>query len=141
MELLPIIYWSLLGAGILAIVVIVISFITFQFRKKYGHIPSEEVVGKERNKKVRVTNPDKKKKTEKKHHPKVKTRSRHNKDVRASKEKKVHSSDSALYKRPTRDSKRKRIEIVNPIDNDIDATQSDTKYRPLKVSSKRNDWN
>ncbi len=141
MELLPIIYWSLLGAGVLAIVVIVISFITFQFKKKYGLIPSEEVVGKERNKKVRVTNPDKKKKTEKKHHPKVKTRSRQNKDVRASKEKKVQTSDSALYKRPTRDSKRKRIEIVNPIDNDIDATQSSTKYRPLKVSSKRNDWN
>ncbi len=141
MELLPIIYWSLLVAGILALVVIVISFITFQVRKKYGRIPSEEVQGKERNKKVKVTNPDKKPKTEKKHHPKVQTRSRQKKVSSSRKDKNISSVDSALYKKPTRDSHKKRIEIVNPSLNDDQSSKKETKYHSLKIDSRRNDWN
>ena len=141
MELLPIIYQSLLYAGILASVVIVVSFIAFQFRKKYGNIPSEEVQGKERNKKVTVTNPDKKPKTEKKHHPKVQTRSRQKKVSAPHKDKNISSSDSALYKKPTRDSHKKRIEIVNPDLNDDQSSEKETKYHSLKIDSRHNDWN
>ena len=145
MELLPIIYWSLLVAGILAIVVIIVSFITFRLRKKYGLIPSEEVRGKERDKKVKVTNPDKKPKTEKKHHPKVQTRSRQKKASTPHKNKKHSSVDSALYKKPTRDSLKKRIEIVNPIlepdFKDNQSSKKDTKYHSIKIDSRRNDWN
>ncbi len=145
MELLPIIYWSLLVAGILAIVVIIVSFITFRIRKKYGYIPSEEVKGKERNKKVKVTNPDKKPKTEKKHHPKVQTRSRQKSSSASHRTKKKSSTDSALYKKPTRDSHKKRIEIVNPIlerdSKDNQSSKKDTKYHSIKINSRRNDWN
>ena len=163
MELLPIIYKSLSYAGILALVVIIVSFVAFRFRKKYGSIPSQEVHGKERNKKVKVTNPDKKSKTEKKHHPKVQTRSRQKKSSSTQRErrtsvskretrpsisrrdKKVEPINSELYKKPTRDTHRKRIEIINPaVERNSDkeqSSQSNTKFHPMKIDSRRNDWN
>ena len=55
MELLPIIYWSLLSVGIVVLIVIIFSFISFKFRKKHGNIPSEEIKGIERDKKVKIT--------------------------------------------------------------------------------------
>lgn len=153
MELLPIIYWSLFGAALLAVVVIIISFFTFRLRKKYGYIPDEEVKGEERNKKVKVKNPDKKPKTknkqteEKKHHPKVRTRSKRqasSKPSMSNTKKPAPSIESSLYRKPTRDSHRKRIEILNDkFEDDHDTKPSsssdkETKYHPIKI---RNDWN
>ncbi len=152
MELLPIIYWSLFGAALLAGVVIVISFFTFRIRKKYGYIPDEEVKGEERNKKVKVKNPDKKSKAKKehtedrKHHPKVRTRSKQKSSSKSHRNsvKKSSSIESSLYRKPTRDSHRKRIEILNNTLEDNHETKpssdsnKETKYHPIKV---RNDWN
>jgi hypothetical protein len=142
MELLPIIYWSLTGVGILAVIVIIVSYVTFHVRKKIGNIPSEEVKGEARNKKVTVTNPDKKNETKKAHHPKVQTRSRqkdnlHKKTSVGSSSSKS-SSNSPLYKKPTRDSKKKRIEIVNAPDT---KSKSGEKYHPMNTTQKRNGWN
>ena len=115
MELLPIIYYSLIGLGVITIIVIIVSYITFKIRKKIGNIPSEEVKGDERNKKVKITNPDKKANVKKSHHPKVQTVSKR-KSTSGSKRSASHSSrkgeDVPYYKKPTKEN-RKRIEIVN----------------------------
>jgi hypothetical protein len=144
-ELLPVIYWSLFSVGILALVVTVISFIIFKFRKKYGHIPSDEVLGKYRNKKVKVTNPDKKPKTEIKHHPKVQTKSRQKSNSSRPGREVPASSKAELYKRPTRDSQKKRVEIINPnLENEPTKekySKKNNEYHSLRVDSKQNDWN
>jgi hypothetical protein len=147
-ELLPVIYWSLFSVGILTLVVLIFSFITFQYRKKYGNIPSGQVSEKERNKKVKVTNPDKKKtkdnktSSEKKHHPKVQTRSRQ--EISSSSEKKDKTSNIKsvnLYKKSARDSKQKRIEVLNKNMEDEPikekTTQNKTKFHSLRVDSKQ----
>jgi len=137
-ELLPVIYWSLFTVGVLALFVIIISFITFKFRKKYGNIPSSEVAGKERNKKITVTNPDKKLKSEKKHHPKVQTRSK-NKSSKEYKSKKTLDEKANLYKKSTRDSNKKRIEVLNP-NSKKSSSQEDTEYHSLQINPKRDGW-
>jgi hypothetical protein len=139
MELLPVIYWSLFSVGVLALIVILFSFITFQFRKKYGIIPSEEVKGDERDKKVTVKNPDKKAKSKKKHHPKVQTRSRKNNSPIEDKTKQNYPKDYSLYKRPTKDSVRKRVEVLNP--NPDKDSKSNEKFHSIQIDSKRNGWN
>jgi len=139
-ELLPVIYWSLFSVGILALIVIIISFITFKFRKKYGNIPSSEVVGKERNKKITVTNPDKKPKLGKKHHPKVQTRSK-NKSSTSTKHKSKKKTDenANLYRRPTRDSQNKRIEVLNS-NAEKSSSQGDSEYHSMQIKPKRDGW-
>jgi len=147
MELLPVIYWSLFSVGVSALIVILFSFLTFQFRKKYGHIPSEEVIGDERNKKVTVTNPDKKskeKRQEKKHHPKVQTRSR-KKDNPVPRVEKKDTEDISLYKKPTRDDRRKRVQVINENTNDRSSSHhksdGDIQYHSIKLDSKHKGWN
>jgi hypothetical protein len=144
MELLPIIYWSLLVVGILTVIVVIISFITFQFRKRFGHIPSAEVKGNEREKKIKITNPDKREKTEKKHHPKVQTRSRNKKSSSEnSRSKTIKTStpeEVKLYKKPTRDMKKKRIEILNPGLQKDPPSSGNTKYHPMDIESKHKNW-
>jgi len=137
MELLPIIYWSLVGVGVLAVIVIAFSYITFHVRKKMGNIPKEEVTGTDRNKKIKVTNPDKKSAAKKPHHPKVKTRSKLNDNKQKEKKKRTSSSEkgsSKLYKRPTQEEKKSRIEIIN-------APKGDPKFHSMDTKPKRDGWN
>jgi len=144
MELLPIIYWSLLGVGLLALIVIIFSFITFQFRKKLGNIPSVEIKGRERNKKIVVTNPDKKQ-IEKKHHPKVQTRSKQKSGTTPSKIKTSTDENIGLYKKPTRETPKKRVEILNQNMDDSSSKKKplnkDTKFHSIKIESKQDGWN
>jgi len=145
MELLPIIYWSLLGVGILTLVVVIISFITFKVRKKFGIVLANEISNKERNKKVRVTNPDKLK-TEKKHHPKVQTISKQKRNSSHSKTKSSELENDGLYKKPTKETPKKRVEILNQniIDNSLKSNSSKndkTKFHSIKVESKKDGWN
>ena len=137
MELLPIIYWTLIVIGSLAAVVILFSYVTFNVRKKMGKIPSTEITGDARNKKIKVTNPDKKPIQKKTHHPKVQTRSKFKENVPKEKKRTTSSreeSGSKLYKRPTREEKKTRIEIVN-------APKDETRYHSKDTNSKRTGWN
>ncbi|MCF6268257.1 MAG: hypothetical protein L3J41_00935 [Melioribacteraceae bacterium] len=137
MELLPIIYWSLIGVGLLAVIVIVFSYITFNVRKKMGNIPSTEIKGASRDKKIKVTNPDKKPAEKRSHHPKVKTRSKLKGSEQKEKKKTTSSSNTSsgkLYKRPTKEEKKSRIEIVN-------APKGDPKYHSMDINPKRDGWN
>ncbi len=122
MELLPIIYWTLVSVGIFAFIVIIFSFISYHFRKKIGNIPLKKVSGKARDIKVKVTNPDKREKAKKSHHPKVQTRSK-SKSIDTKRKKRIASSNknssSKLYTRPTQDEKKSRIEIVNAPKEDL----------------------
>ena len=144
MELLPIIYWALIGVGILALIVIIFSFITFQIRKRLGTIPNEEIIGDERNKKIIVTNPDKKSSSvksapKKPHHPKVKTRKKKVpvEGTRASVPTPSNKNEIAvLYKKPSKDKKKSRIEIVNSPQSRVTK-----KFHSMDVSSKRKGWN
>lgn len=139
MELLPVIYWSLFSVGILALLVIIFSFITFQVRKRYGYIPSEEVKGEERNKKVTVKNPDPKAKSQKKHHPKVQTRSRKKRSSTEENSIQNNPKDYLLYKKPTKDVHRKRVEVLNP--NSDEKNKSDEKFQSIQIKTKHNGWN
>ncbi|MCK5456873.1 MAG: hypothetical protein KAI45_07075 [Melioribacteraceae bacterium] len=136
MELLPIIYWTLVGIGILALIVIISSYISFYLRKKMGHIPTTEVTGDARDKKVKVTNPDKRPEQKKSHHPKVQTRSKL-KDNETKEKKRTTSSNekssNKLYKRPTQDDQKSRIEILN-------APKEELKYYSMETDSKRKKW-
>ncbi|MBU0473993.1 MAG: hypothetical protein KKF62_07490 [Bacteroidetes bacterium] len=144
MELLPIIYWSLLGVGLLALIVILFSFITFKFRKKLGNIPSTEVKGKERNKRIVVKNPEKLQ-AEKKHHPKVQTRSKQKAGTTNSKSKSSSDENIGLYKKPTRETPKKRVEILNQNMDDNSSMKKpvnkDTKFHSIKIESKQDGWN
>lgn len=73
MELFPIIYWSLIGFGLIALLTILISYLTYQIRKKLGNIPPESYGNNDRNKKeIIVKIPGKKSSANiKQHHPKV----------------------------------------------------------------------
>lgn len=77
MELLRIIYLSLTGFGILALIAILISYLTYQIRKKLGKIPLEDNRKEERTQKV--TFHDRNFSTAKQHHPSV-VRKRYNAD-------------------------------------------------------------
>jgi len=137
MELLPIIYWALVGVGIFAFIVIIFSFISFHLRKKMGHIPSKEVSGDARDIKVKVTNPHKREDKKRPHHPKVQTRSK-SKSNKSKETNRTTSSNkkssSELYKRPTQDDKKSRIEIIN-------APKEDLNYHSLDPDPKRRKWN
>lgn len=137
MELLPIIYWTLVGVGILTLIVIISSYISFHFRKKMGYKPSTEVTGDAKDKKVKVTNPYRRTEHKKPHHPKVQTRSKL-KDNETKGKKRITSSDkkssSKLYKRPTQDDKKSRIEIIN-------APEEDLKFHSMDINPKRRGWN
>ena len=80
MELLPIIYWSLTGFGILTLMVILTSYLTYHIRKKLGNIPSEAFKNEYRNKDIRKKNPDKSLSGVKQHHPRVVRRKFHHDD-------------------------------------------------------------
>lgn len=71
MELLRIIYLSLIGFGILALVVISASYITYQVRKKLGKTPSEGIRKEDRIKNVKVKFHDRNSSSVKQHHPSV----------------------------------------------------------------------
>jgi len=140
MELLPIIYWTLIGVGIVAVVVIMFSYITFHIRKKMGNIPSTEITGNARNKKIKVTNPYKRPPQKKSHHPKVQTRSKFKEyEKRDKKEEKKRTTSSGsesiskLYKRPTSEERKTRIEVVN-------APQDELKYHSMDSKTKRTGW-
>lgn len=66
MELLPIIYWSLVGFGILTLFVVILSFLTYHIRKKLEKIPSKNVDHQNSSKNI-YSNPG----SMKQHHPKV----------------------------------------------------------------------
>jgi len=73
MELFPIIYWSLIGFGLIALITILISYLTYQIRKKLGNIPAESYTNGDRNKEeivVRILGTRSSTKI-KQHHPKV----------------------------------------------------------------------
>ena len=101
-----------------------------------GHIPKTEVSGEARDKKVKVTNPDKRSRQKKSHHPKVQTRSKL-KDNKAKTKKRTTSSNeksgNELYKRPTQDGHRNRIEILN-------APKEELKYYSIEHDSKSRKW-
>lgn len=137
MELLPIIYWTLVGFGILAIIVIISSYISFYLRKKMGHIPTTEVTRDERDKKVKITNPDKRPQQKKSHHPKVHTRSKYKDNETKGKKRTTSSNERSsgkLYKRPAQDDQRSRIEILN-------APKEELKYYSNDTDPKRRKWN
>lgn len=69
MELLRIIYLSLTGFGILALIAILISYITYKVRKKLGKIPLEDIRKRERTKKIKIH--DSNSSAIKQHHPRV----------------------------------------------------------------------
>lgn len=98
MELLPIIYWSLVGFGTLTLFVILISYITYHVRKKFDKVESEVNVNGKLLQKVIV-----KGKAENsayiQHHPKVKR-----KPLQAD-----FGSNSESYK----DMQKRRITILN----------------------------
>ncbi|MEN8193297.1 MAG: hypothetical protein ABFS12_10810 [Bacteroidota bacterium] len=71
MELLPIIYWSLVGFGILTLLVILISFLTYNIRKKLEKIPSENNKNKHTQKEVDPNKLYNNSTVTKQHHPKV----------------------------------------------------------------------
>ena len=133
MELLPIIYWALIGVGIFALIVLIFSFISFHLRKKMGNTPSKKVPVEARDIKVKVTNPHKRKHDKKSHHPKVQTRSKF-KSNGIKEKKRTTSSDekssSKLYTRPTQDDTRSRIEIIN-------APEEDLNYHTIETNPKR----
>ena len=69
MELLPIIYWSLIGFGILTLMVILTAYLTYQFRKRLKKIPSEGF--RSENKNLYKKNSDRDSNSIKHHHPRV----------------------------------------------------------------------
>jgi len=147
MELLPIIYWSLLSVGIVVLIVIIFSFISFKFRKKHGNIPSEEIKGIERDKKVKVTNPEKSQ-FEKKHHPKVQKISKLKRGSTTSSHEKSNNKEEndGLYKKPTRETLKKRVEILKKnFNEDSSKTKSSindrTTFHSIKIESKKDGWN
>lgn len=73
MELLRIIYLSLTGFGILALIAILISYITYKVRKKLGKIPLEDIRKRERTKKMKMKMKihDSNSSAIKQHHPRV----------------------------------------------------------------------
>lgn len=145
MELLPIIYLSLLIVGILAIIVIIFSFVSFQVRKKLGNLPNEKVSSNERNKKVKVTNPDISSSKDKKHHPKVQTLSKQKSNSYSEKEKKIAAEDSGHYKKPTKETPKKRVVILNENFEDEyydkESSSKNPKYHQIKIESKKDGWN
>lgn len=98
MELLPIIYWSLVGFGTLTLFVILTSYITYHVRKKFDKVETEVSIDDKLLRKVIV-----KSKVEKsdyvQHHPKVKRKPLQT-DL---------SSNSESY----REMQKKRITILN----------------------------
>ena len=71
MELLPIIYWSLVGFGTLALLAISTSYITYQIRKKFEKVESEVNANEKLLKKV-VVKSEVAKSASVQHPPKVK---------------------------------------------------------------------
>ncbi len=73
MELFRIIYWSLILFGFIALITILISYLTYQIRKKLGNIPAESYRNNEREKEeiiVKIPRGSSFAKP-KQHHPKV----------------------------------------------------------------------
>lgn len=135
MELLPIIYWTLVSVGILAFFVIIFSFISYHFRKRMGKIPIKESSRKGRDIKVKVTNPHKREDAKKSHHPKVQTRSRSKSNDPKEKIRTTSSnkSSSKLYSRSTQHGKKSRIEIIN-------APKEDLNYHLTDPNPIRREW-
>jgi len=69
MELLPIIYWSLMGFGILTLFVIITAYLTYQFRKRVSKIPSKN--SRSGNSNIIGENFERDSNFVGKHHPKV----------------------------------------------------------------------
>ena len=87
MELLRIIYWSLIGFGILTVLVILISYATYQIRKKLGKIPSEGIRNEDKIKKTKVNISNRNSQRVKHHHPRVVRRKYHADDLIAPRQK------------------------------------------------------
>jgi len=87
MELLRIIYWTLVGFGILALMVILISYTTYLIRKKLGKIPSESIGNEDKIKKIKVNISNRNSPRVKQHHPRVVRRKYHHDDPRAPRQK------------------------------------------------------
>jgi hypothetical protein len=73
MELFSLIYWSLIAFGLIALITILFSYLTYQIRKKLGNIPAENYANNSKNKgEIVVRIPGKSSSTKiKQHHPKV----------------------------------------------------------------------
>ena len=87
MDLLRIIYWSLIGFGILTLLVILISYVTYLIRKKLGKIPSESIGNEDKIKKIKVNISNRNSHRVKQHHPRVVRRKYHADDPRATRQK------------------------------------------------------
>ena len=87
MDLLRIIYWSLIGFGILTLLVILISYATYQIRKKFGEIPQESIGNEDETRKIKVNIANRNSSRVKQHHPRVVKRKYHADDPRASRQK------------------------------------------------------
>ncbi|VAX25912.1 hypothetical protein MNBD_IGNAVI01-734 [hydrothermal vent metagenome] len=83
MELFRIIYWSLIVFGLIALITILISYLTYQIRKKLGNIPAEHYRNNDRNQKEIVVKIPRSSGTSeiKQHHPKVVKLSEQNQDT------------------------------------------------------------
>ena len=86
MELLRLIYWSLIGFGILTLLVILISYATYQIRKKLRKTPSESIRNEDRTKKIKV-NISNRNLSRVQHHPRVVRRKYHADDLNAPRQK------------------------------------------------------
>ncbi len=87
MELLRIIYWSLIGFGILTLMVVMISYVTYQIRKKLGKIPAESTRNVDRINKIKVNISNRNPSRTKQHHPRVVRKKHHADELKAPRQK------------------------------------------------------
>ncbi len=87
MELLRIIYLSLIGFGILALMVILISYATYQIRKKLEKTSQESIRNEDEINKTKINISNINSHRVKQHHPRVVRRKYHHDDPRAPRQK------------------------------------------------------
>ena len=125
MELLPIIYISLAVFSVIAVIIIIVSYISFKVRQQYGDGDEEEIVV---DLKPTTISPTKKAIVQKTKAKKQKESLRRKSRDKLKKEKR--NLQSKTFKKPTKG----RIEILNPI---IDSPTSvhAKKHKPISDKS------
>ena len=126
MELLPIIYISLAVFSVIAVIIIIVSYISFKVRQRYGDGDEEEIVV---NLKPTTISPTKKAIVQKKKARKQKESIRRKSRDKLKKEK--MDLQLKTLKKPTKG----RIEILNPI---IDSPTSLHAKKHKTISDKSN---
>ncbi len=119
MELLPIIYFSLAAFSIIAVIIVIISYISFKFRQKYGNVDDGEILVEL---KPSTVSPARKALEAKRKAKKHRDSSRKRYKVKSVSEEKSRKS-SSHHK-----STKSRIEILNP----IKITDSDDSFKKKK---------